>query len=218
MAIDSIERSELMATSRLGGMKNFIDDKYVNYTGGDDFYNLFGSRKKKKTKARQQVVNKYNSLSTDCSNIQTSIDTVENDLETLVKRSGTKPKLEIREQIDETNIILGELKSMQIKQGCLKAESAAQSEQSAKETLGILQSLGESQVEKSKSDIAASSKGGGISDVISGIFGGNKSGNEDTVLDTSTKKTTDNKKLLLYGGIGVAAIVLILVVVKMTKK
>jgi hypothetical protein len=217
MATDLLEKNELTATSRLGGMKRFIDDKYVNYTGGDDFYNLFGSRKKKKTKARQDVVNKYNALPTDCSNIQTSIDSVKNDLETLVKRAGNKPKLEIREQIDETNVILGELKSMQIKQGCQKAESAAQSEQSAKETLGILQSLGDTQVEKSKSDIAAT-KDGGIKDMLSGLFGGQKQGTTDMVSGETKPAQSNTKKILMYSGIALGAVLLIAVVVKMTKK
>ena len=48
MAIDMIENNELgaLAPSRLG-LREFADDKwaYKNYTGGEDFFNLFGSRK-----------------------------------------------------------------------------------------------------------------------------------------------------------------------------
>lgn len=218
MAIDMIENNELHAMSRLGGMKRFVDDKYINYTGSEDFYNLFGSRKKKKTKARQQVVDRYNNLPTDCGSIETSIDAVKNDLETLVRRSGSKPKLEIREQIDETNIILGELKTMQIKQGCVKTELAAQSQKTSSETLELIKSIGDSSIEKSKADIQQ--KPSGISGIISGIFDSPKSGTSESVSDgggTDAKKMT-TKKWLIYSGVAIGAIILVAVVIKMRKK
>ncbi len=50
MAIDMIENNDLgaLAPSRLG-LREFADDNwaYKNYTGGEDFFNLFGSRKEK---------------------------------------------------------------------------------------------------------------------------------------------------------------------------
>jgi hypothetical protein len=217
MAIDMIENNELHATSRLGS-KRFIDDRYMNYTGTEDFYNLFGSRKRKKSKARQQVVDKYSSLSTDCASIQTSIERVTNDLETLVRRSGSKPKLEIREQIDETNVILGELKSMDIAQGCQKAQSAAQSQKTSSDTLALITSIGQSGIESAKADIKPTS--GGVSGILGGLFGGTKSGTDESGLDaaTSTDKSANTKKLLLYSGIAIGAIILVAVVVKMTRK
>ena len=66
MAIDSIENNELsaLAPSRLG-LRQFANDgakgmpKMMNFTGGDDFVNLFGSRVRKKSAFRQQVRDKY---------------------------------------------------------------------------------------------------------------------------------------------------------------
>jgi hypothetical protein len=218
MAIDMIERSELHATSRLGGGKRFIDDKNLNFTGGEDFFNLFGSRKKKKSLARQQVLNKYQSLPTDCASIGTSIEIVTSDLETLVRRSGNKANLEIREKIDETNAVLGELKSISLKQKCGKVEAMERAAQEKSETLGLLKSLGESQVEASKKDIGSGS-GSGISSVFGGLFGGqDKKGIDISTSDGQSEATSKNKKLLLYGAIGVASIIVVAIIVKMSKK
>jgi hypothetical protein len=216
MAIDMIERSELHATSRLGGGKRFIDDKNLNFTGGEDFFNLFGSRKRKKSRAREQVLQKYQSLPTDCDSIGTSIEIVSSDLETLVRRSGNKAKLEIREQIDETNAVLGELKSMSLKQGCGKVEEMEKAAKEKADTLGLLKSLGESQVEASKKDIGS---GSGIAGMFGGLFGGqDKKGIEETPSDAKSDASSKNKKLLLYGAIGLGAIIVVAVIVKMSSK
>ena len=52
MAIDMIENNELAAldTSRVGNDRCFVDEKsqnYLGFTGEEDFYNLFGSKKRK---------------------------------------------------------------------------------------------------------------------------------------------------------------------------
>lgn len=204
MAIEMIEKSELMATSRLGGMKRFVDDKYYNYTGGEDFFELFGSRRRKKSAARQQVVDKYKNVNeNDCASVLSAIEVVSNDLATLVKRSAsTSKKLEVREQIDETNIILGELKAQQIKLGCEKLQKQEEEVKSKQETLQLLQNLGESQIEKTKTDIATASGG------VLGLGSPSDAGGT----------ASPTQKYLLYGGIGLAAIILIAVVVKMRKK
>lgn len=91
MAIDSIEHNDLSALgkSRLGGLKRFIDDKEVNFLGADDNVYLFGSRKKKKSSYRQEIEDKYNSLPYDCANIDNSIETINSDIATLVSRSAS---------------------------------------------------------------------------------------------------------------------------------
>jgi len=91
MAIDSIEHNELgaLGKSRLGGMKRFLDDKEVNFFGKDDNVYLFGSRKKKKSAYRQEIENKYNKLPTDCGNIDDSIQKINSDISVLVGRTAT---------------------------------------------------------------------------------------------------------------------------------
>jgi len=196
MAIDMIENNELsaLAPSRLG-LRQYVDDgakgmpKMLNFTGTDDFVNLFGSRVRKKSAFRQDVRNRYGSIPTDCDSIMGKIDVVNSDLETLVKRSAGKSSLEIKEKLDETNIVLGELKSALIKNGC-KAQSlavqTAQAEQKATQTLETLTKLGETQVEKAKSDLLGTS-----------------------LLDGSSTSTAgkSNKNILIYGGLAVLAVV-----------
>lgn len=198
MAIDMIENNELsaLAPSRLG-LRQHIDDgakgmpKMLNFTGNDDYVNLFGSRVRKKSAFRQQVRDKYGAIPTDCDSILGKIDVVNSDLETLVKRSAGKSSLEIKEKLDETNIVLGELKSALLKNGCKAqtlAQETAKSEQKATQTLETLTKLGESQVEKAKSDLLGTS-----------LLGGG----------TSSKGTavSSNKNILIFGGVAVLAVI-----------
>lgn len=200
MAIDMIENNELsaLAPSRLG-LRQYVDDgakgmpKMLNFTGNDDFVNLFGSRVKKKSNYRQEIRSKYGAIPTNCDSIMGKIDVVNSDLETLVKRSAGKSSLEIKEKLDETNIVLGELKSALIKNGC-KAQSlavqTAQSEQKAAQTLETLTKLGETQVEKAKSDLLGTS-----------LFGGSGASTE------GASTLSSNKTILIYGGLAVLAVV-----------
>jgi hypothetical protein len=67
MAIDMIENNDLgtFTEGRLG-FRQFADEKFSNYTGGEDFFNLFGSRKAKKSAFRDSVRQKYQNLPSDC--------------------------------------------------------------------------------------------------------------------------------------------------------
>lgn len=189
MAIDMIENNELSALSpsRLG-VRQFVTDgkkgmpKMLNFTGTDDFVNLFGSRIAKKSAFRQDVRKKYGAIPTSCDAINQQIEVVSSDLEALVKRSASRTTLEIKEQMDETNKVLAELKSALIKSGC-KAEMAQQAkveaEQKAAKTLETLSQLGEKQVSAAKSELLGGTTDGG----------------------------TSKGKILLFGGIAVAAIV-----------
>ena len=60
MAIDMIENNDLsaLANSRVGGLKQFVDDKNLNFVGHDNYISLFGNQKKKKSAARQQIQDK----------------------------------------------------------------------------------------------------------------------------------------------------------------
>jgi hypothetical protein len=187
MAIDMIESNELsaLAPSRLG-LRQFADENFSNYTGSEEFYNLFGSRKAKKSAIREKVRSKYIDLPTDCLNIDASIDIISNDVTTLLKQ---KANIDQREALDETNIILGEFKNKSIAQGCERIKIKQQSELHRAQTLDTLTTLGDISVQKAEAE-------------LKGIQGLGQTGG------------LDNKKLLIYGGVGLAVIVGIVLILR----
>lgn len=147
MAIDMIERNELsaLANSRVGGLKQFVDDKNQNFVNANGYVDLFGSRKKKKTAARQAVEDKYMNFPADCSGIDKSIAVINSDLEILIGRSNTakgQERMKVKEQIDETTKVLGEFKNRRIQLDCNKGDVAAQSEKNKSELADIVTQLG----------------------------------------------------------------------------
>ena len=183
MAIDMIESNELaaLAPSRLG-LKQFADEGFKNYAGGEDFFNLFGSRRRKKSAIRDAVVAKYKDLPTDCANIQTSIDIIANDVATLLKQ---KSNLQQREALDETNIILGQFKAIKVQNRCEEVKAEQKREQVKADTLKTLQELGDVSVQKAQAELQ------GLQAGTEGAAGGQ----------------IDTKKILIYGGIGLAVLV-----------
>lgn len=188
MAIDSIENNELaaLAPSRLG-LGQFIDEPYSNYTGGEEFYNLFGSRRQKKSAIRDAVRAKYVSLPTNCEGIQQSIDIISTDAQTLLKQ---KSNLNQREALDETNIILGEYKRRQIEQNCEKLIAQKEAERVQAFTLDQLTGLGDVSVQKAQQELA----------------GLKASGASGTGINT--------KNLLIYGGVGIAVLIGIVLIIR----
>ena len=188
MAIDSIENNELaaLASSRLG-MGQFIDEPYRSYTGDQEFYNLFGSRQKKKSAIREAVRAKYVNLPTDCERIQQSIDLISTDAQTLLKQ---KSNLNQREALDETNIILGEYKKRQIEQNCEVLLSQKKSEIQQRDLLAQLGGIGDVSVQKAQQELAGLKTEG-----VSG-----------------TGIKTQN--ILIYGGIGIAVLIGLVLIVR----
>jgi Mg2+ and Co2+ transporter CorA len=150
MAIDMIEHNELgaLSHSRLGSA-NFINEVH----GDSSYANLFGSRNRKKSKFREDVRNLYKDMKTDCDSLLTNIDTISADLETLVKRSASKSTLERKEKLDETQIILGEMKSLQAKQQCTTKSIQAEREKTATDNIKTLTQLSDITVDKAKADL-----------------------------------------------------------------
>lgn len=185
MAIDMIENNELgvFSEGRLG-FNNFADEREKSYTGSEDFFNLLGGRKAKKSVFRDAVKQKYQNLPSDCKRIQNSIDFIANDVATLLKQ---KPSLEQREALDESNIILGRYKSLQIKQNCegLAAERAKKLD--SESTLATLTQLTESSVGQAQSELTKSKSS------IGGI---------------------PTQNLLIYGGLGVLAVIFVVIISK----
>jgi hypothetical protein len=190
MAIDMIENNDLgvFSEGRLG-LRQFADENR-NYTGSEDFYNLFGSRNKKKASFREQVRAKYDAFPTDCANIQTSIDAISNDVATLLKQKST---LEQREKLDETNKVLGDYKNKQILQGCEALKEAEKQEKERASTLDTLTKLSDVSVSKAQQELQGlmPTEGAAQGDFLS-----------------------KNKNLLIYGGIGVGALIVIALILR----
>lgn len=204
MATDMLENCGLSALddSRLGN-KNFIDEGQIAvkrqviqggfmFTGEEDFYNLFGSRNKKKSNFRLAQRNKYKDLKDDCDNIQISIDIISNDVATLLKR---RSDLETKERLIEANVVLGEFKNKQIANRCEEVKAASLKESERAKSLELLTSISDTTVNKAKGDLA-------------GLIGGDaKDGGAATVGGI-------NKKVLLYGGIGLGVLVVAAILIR----
>lgn len=192
MAIDMIERNELaaLANSRVGGLKQFVDDKNVNYLNANGYVNLFGSRRKKKNAARQEIEDKYSQLSSDCSGIDTSIDVINSDLQILVGRSNTakgQERLKVREQLDETTKILGEFKNRKIQLGCSKSQTSTQSQTNTSDIVGLASQFGSTASEQAGQEMT--------------------SGNGSNI-----------NKWLIYGGVGLGVVLIAVILIKARKK
>jgi hypothetical protein len=193
MAIDMIENNELgaLAPSRLG-LNEFVDDKwaYKNYTGEEDFFNLFGSRKKKMDKYTSWAKAKFENLSTDCGEVQKSIDIINNELQLLLKKKQT---LNVKTQIKETNQILADFKRAQIEQDCENKLAETKSEKEKADTLSTLTQLSDISVGKAQQELAGLQAGAAPQDAAS---------------------QAQMKKYLLYGGIGLGAVLLIFLIAR----
>ena len=190
MAIDMIEDNELgaLAPSRLG-LNEFADDQwaYRNYTGPEDFFNILGSRRRKIDAAKSTVRGKFEDLATDCANIQKSIDIVNNELQLLLKQR--KKNINVKTQVDEANRVLAEFKRLQIEQDCQAKAAEEKSAKEREETLSTLTQLSDVSVGKAQGE-------------LSGLQQGASAGSDDT------------KKLLVYGGIGLAALVAVILIAR----
>ncbi len=188
-----IENNELgaLAPSRLG-LREFADDKwaYKNYTGGDDFFNLLGSRKKKMEKYSSWARTKFENLSTDCDKIQGSIEIINNEIQLLLKQKQT---LNIKTQLKETNQILADFKRTQIEQDCERILTQAKSEKEREQTLATLTQLSDVSVGKAQQELAGLQAG---------------------LSPQEASSQANMKKYLLYGGIGLGAILLIALITK----
>lgn len=193
MAIDMIENNELgaLAPSRLG-LREFADDNwaYKNYTGGEDFFNLFGSRKAKIEKYSSWAKTKFENLSTDCDKIQGSIDIINNELQLLLKQKQT---LNIKTQIKETNQILADFKRMQIQQDCEKKITEAKTATEREQTLATLTQLSDVSVGKAQQELAGLQAG---------------------LSPEEAASQARTKNYLLYGGLGLGAILLIALIAR----
>lgn len=158
MAIDMLENSEMgaLAPSRLG-IKNFVNDKPIKGKKSpkieENFANLFGSGKKKKAAFKASIKTKWSSYPTDCDRIQNTIDIIDEDTATLIKKSATlkgKALKDAKLAIQENQTISGELKKYKLN-NCAEIE-AKKAEEAEKKFEEKLIQVSEASVEKAKQE------------------------------------------------------------------
>ena len=217
MAIDMIENNDLgaLANGRLGDLTQFADESkaFKNFTGNEDvfqkidvneeFENLFGSKtfKDNKEKAKKDAELFVSRLpKSTCNDLKDSLDKLALYIEAQTKELGM-----VKGHVTEyPNIRLGiarrvesEMKMKQQDAKCLEVAAKAESEEKRAELISTLTNVSEASVQQAKTDLfgvpsgqplyAPASQGGGLG----GALG-------------------SNKNLLIYGGIGVIALILIL--------
>lgn len=200
MAIDMIENNELgaLASSRLG-LRQFADDgkKYAhrNFTGDEEFYNLFGSKARKNSiQANVDAENaKWNQLPLKtCEDAQRMLDLTKADIETynkIIAANDKDPFSPVRLRVARE--WEGRARKKYVELGCAEKIAAVQKATDRKEFIDLQNKLADEQVQKAKADLE------GLQSKLS--VGG---------------EGLDNKKILLYGGIGVGALILIALILK----
>jgi hypothetical protein len=217
MAIDMIENNDLgaLASGRLGDLTQFADESktFKNFTGNEEvfdkidvneeFENLFGSKtfKENKAKAKTDAENFVRSLpKTSCDNLKFSLEKLALYIEAQTKEMAGKKD----HTVEYPKIRLGvarateaELKMKQLEAKCLEIAAKAESEQNRAQLLSTLTNVSEASVQQAKTDLfgvpsgqplyAPASQGGGLGSALG-----------------------SNKNLLIFGGIGVIALILIL--------
>lgn len=200
MAIDMIENNELgaLAPSRLG-LRQFRDDGKVyrqrNFAGDEEFFNLFGSQARKKS--IQLNVDAENDkwrvlpLNT-CEDAQRMLDLTKADIETynkIIAANDKDPFSPVRLRVARE--WEGRARKKFVELGCAEKIAAVQKATDRKEFIDLQNRLADEQVEKAKADLE-----GVKSKVAPDVEG------------------LDNKKILLYGGVGIGALILIALILR----
>jgi len=217
MAIDMIERTDegVHATSRLGNFQ-FADESkdFKNFTGGEDFFqgggedwanlwgiNIFGDEyyKKRKRESTEQGKKFVAELpmkdrnAPTCDEIAKSLEQLLIYSETQIKEIGASkghvvnyPKLRLEEARKEE----ARLKLLQSKKDCIAIAEKEKADTAKAETLKTITELSEQSVQSAKKDLL------GVNEALS--------------QQAPQGESTMNKNLMLYGGIGLGAILLIL--------
>ena len=217
MAIDMIENNDLgaLASGRLGDLTQFADESKIfkNFTGNEEvfdkidtneeFENLFGRKtfRENLAKAKTDGENFVKGLpKANCDNLKFSLEKLALYIEAQTKEMAGKKD----HTVEYPKIRLGvaraaeaQLKMKQLEANCLEIAAKAESEESRAQLLSTLTNVSEASVQQAKTDLfgvpsgqplyAPASQGGGLG----GALG-------------------SNKNLLIFGGIGVIALILIL--------
>lgn len=216
MAIDMIENNDLgaLAKGRLGDLNGFTDENkvYKNFAGNEEvfqkidineeFENLFGSKtfKDNKAKAKADAEAFVKKLpKTTCEDLKSSLDKLALYIEAQTKELGLAkghvteyPKI----RLGVARTAEAEMKMKQEDKQCLAIAQKIETEQKKAELIKTLTNVSEASVQQAKTDLfgvpsgqplyAPASQGGGL-----------------------TASLGSNKNLLIYGGIGLGAVLLL---------
>jgi hypothetical protein len=197
MAIDMLEYNELgaLAPMRIGGNTSFVDENDVtpcrSFTGEDDFYNLFGSKKRKDSVAQveKDVAAKWSQYNTKtCGGIELLIADTQVEIERVTKMMASNNGFELPIQIKGARNAQANAKALQNQYDCVRKAEQAKVEEERKSSLDALTKISDLTVDKAKQDILGTDKSGSAAG--------------------------SNKKLLLYGGIGLGVLVAIALIAR----
>jgi hypothetical protein len=197
MAIDMLENNELgaLAPMRIGGNTSFVDENDVtpcrSFTGDDDFYNLFGSKKRKESVAQveRDATEKWDQYDTKtCGGIELLIADTQVEIERVTKMMANNKGFDLPIQLKFARNAQANAKALQNQYDCVRKAEQAKIEEERKSSLDALTKISDLTVNKAKEDLLGTDK--------SGSAGGS------------------NKKLLLYGGIGLGVLVAIALIAR----
>lgn len=199
MAIDMIENNELsaLAPSRVGNDRCFVDEKsrsYLGFTGEEDFYNLFGSKKRKDSIAQVEKDEKakwdrYDTKT--CGGIQLLIDDAQVEIERVTKMMASNNSFDLPIQLKYAREAQANAKKLQNQYDCINKLAKEKVEAERKSLLDTLTNVSDTTVNKAKGDLTGLDMGG-AEKTVGGV----------------------NKNLLIYGGIGLGALVVIALIFK----
>ena len=194
MAIDMIEQNELgaLSPSRVGNDRCFVDEKtqsYLGFTGEEDFYNLFGSKKRKNSIAQVEKDAREKWASYDmktCGGIDSLLQDVLVERERITKQMAQGGGFELPVQMKIAVEAEANAKRLRNQYDCVNKAESEKKEAERKSHLDTLTNVSDTAVNKAKDDLLGLDMG-------------------------KDEKTAGgiNKNLLLYGGIGLGALVVI---------
>jgi len=197
MAIDMLENNELgaLAPMRIGGNTSFVDENDVtpcrSFTGDDDFFNLFGSQKRKRSVAQvekdaNEKWGQYDQKT--CGGIELLIADTQVEIERITKMMANNNGFDLPIQLKIARAAQANAKMLQNQYDCVRKAEQAKVEEERKSSLDALTKISDLTVDKAKLDILGTDKSASAGD--------------------------GNKKLLLYGGIGLGVLVAIALIAR----
>lgn len=186
MAIEMIENNELaaLAPSRLG-LNEFQDDNWV-YRNYTGDSEFFNLFGSRKAKVERYTQTAKSKLE----NLPTDCESIQKSIDLINNELQgllkQKKTLSVKTQVDAANKILSQYKALQISQDCEKKAAEQQSQAQQEQTLSTLSKLSETSVGKAQEELKGLQGAGG----------------------------TDTSKMLLYGGLGLAALIGIILIAR----